>query len=298
MKKWTLRALLAVALLATSVTVSQFIDPPKTPGQGVSEAASHVSNQVDDTQEAFTRIKDLIPDNSHLEATASGKHLTEPTTASTSPATGLNAAQTQPAYGDNAPSPTHNTAATDSDMPGDSRADPNAINELPPTLTFNQKARATQRDQVLTEHQEAMDLIVANWAPQYKSAKREHDELMDRIAQTRFLWPEYQETQAALIGQQRNPALREMMRNSLVDDIQTYKQWNQKALEVERRSIDALEKIEDMNTFIIFYKNQADFKAITEYNHLEVPQQIGLLLNSLDTFEHQTAGLATAMTSS
>ena len=67
---------------------------------------------------------------------------------------------------------------------------------------------------------------------------------------------------------------------------------------MERRSAPALSKIEDMNTFILFYKNQSDFKAITEYDDLDVPLQVGLLLDNLDAFEQETAGLAEAMKSS
>jgi hypothetical protein len=53
-----------------------------------------------------------------------------------------------------------------------------------------------------------------------------------------------------------------------------------------------------MNTFILFYKNQSAFKAITEYDDLDVPLQVGLLLESLDAFEPETDGLAEAMKSS
>jgi hypothetical protein len=53
-----------------------------------------------------------------------------------------------------------------------------------------------------------------------------------------------------------------------------------------------------MNTFILFYKNQSAFKAITEYDDLDVPLQVGLLLDNLDAFEQETAGLVEAMKSS
>ena len=63
------------------------------------------------------------------------------------------------------------------------------------------------------------------------------------------------------------------------------------------RSAPALSKIEDMNTFILFYKNQSEFEAITEYDDLDVSLQVGLLLESLEAFEAETAGLAEAMQS-
>ena len=46
---------------------------------------------------------------------------------------------------------------------------------------------------------------------------------------------------------------------------------------MERRSAPALSKIEDLNTFILFDKNQSEFEAITEYVDLDVPLQVGLL---------------------
>ena len=52
-----------------------------------------------------------------------------------------------------------------------------------------------------------------------------------------------------------------------------------------------------MNTFIQFYKNQSDFKAITQYEDLGVPLPVGLLLDSLDVFETETTSLAEAMKS-
>ena len=41
---------------------------------------------------------------------------------------------------------------------------------------------------MLTQHQEAMDRIVDNWTLQYENAKREHEELVARIEDTRELW--------------------------------------------------------------------------------------------------------------
>ena len=39
---------------------------------------------------------------------------------------------------------------------------------IPPTATFNQKAREVRGERMLTQHQEAMDRIVDNWTPQYE----------------------------------------------------------------------------------------------------------------------------------
>ena len=61
---------------------------------------------------------------------------------------------------------------------------------IPPTATFNEKAREIQGDRMLTRRQEAMARIVDNWTPRYEAAQREHEELVARIEDTRELWPE------------------------------------------------------------------------------------------------------------
>ena len=55
-------------------------------GEQVAEAASRVNRQVDDTQEAFKEIKDLIPEEQHLEAAAPGSYNHHPTSGSRAPA--------------------------------------------------------------------------------------------------------------------------------------------------------------------------------------------------------------------
>ena len=74
-----------------------------------------------------------------------------------------------------------------------------------------------------------------------------------------------------------------------------YQRWHQKAQGVELRSAEALSKIEDMNTFIVFYQNQPDYRAITEYDDRDVPLQVGLLLESLYASGAETTGLAEVM---
>ena len=151
---------------------------------------------------------------------------------------------------------------------------------------------------MLTQHQEAMDRIVDNWTPQYVAARREHQELVERINDTRQLWSEYRKEQITLIERQGNAKLRDIMHRSLIDDIKSDDRWRQQASDVEMRSAQVLSKIEDMNTFILFYKNQSEFEAITEYDDLDVSLQVGLLLESLEAFEAETAGRAEAMQSS
>ena len=151
---------------------------------------------------------------------------------------------------------------------------------------------------MLTQYQEAMDRIVSNWTPWYVAARREHQELVERINDTRQLWPEYRKEQTPLIERQGNAKLRDIMHRSLIDDTKADDRWRRQASDVERRSAPALSKIGDMNTFILFYKNQSEFEAITEYDDLDVSLQVGLLLESLDAFEAETAGRAEAMQSS
>ena len=294
-----------------STTLALILNQPGNSGEQVAEAAGRVNRQVDDTQEAFTDIKDLIPEEHRMEAAPPASYDHQLTSSSIPPQPQMPAPADNPPVAGNDPVPvavngypeghtyginpaSEGNPASESIDENDTPDDPDD-KMVPPTLTFNKKAREIQGDAVLTHYQEAMERIVDNWTPQYEAAKREHEELVERISATRELWPEYRQEQSNLIKRQNNPMLRDIMEASLMDDIRTFTNWHLKASEVEHRSIEALSKIEDMNTFIVFYKNQADFKAITQYDDLDVPLQVGLLLQSLDAFEAETAGLAQAM---
>ena len=122
---------------------------------------------------------------------------------------------------------------------------------VPPTLTFNDRAREIQGDKVLIQRQEAMDRIVNNWTPQYAAARRKYREPVERISDTRALWSERREEQITLIERQGNAQLGDSMHRSLIDDTKAYDRCRQ-ASDVERRSAPALSKIEDLNTFILF----------------------------------------------
>ena len=73
------------------------------------------------------------------------------------------------------------------------------------------RAREIQGDRVLTQHQEAMDRIVSNWTPRYVAARREHQELVERINDTRPLWSEHREEQVTLIERPGNAQLGDIM---------------------------------------------------------------------------------------
>ena len=308
---WLIPLTVVIAVFLVSATAATIFNQKGNTGAQVAEAASRVDRQVDDTQDAFEDIKELIPEEQRLEAVTHNSYASEPVS-------GQNPQFQQPP-----PMPQKSNSNNEADTgssssyyginpANDGTADtPESTDEqdgqatdsldkmtAPPVLTFNDKARQIQGDRMLTQHQEAMDRIVDNWAPQYDAAKREHQELVERINDTRELWPEYRQEQITLIEQQRNAKLRNIMHTSLIDDTKAYDRWHSQATDVEMRSAEALSKIEDMNTFILFYKNQSDFKAITQYDDLDVPLQVGLLLESLDAFEAETAGLAEAMKNS
>ena len=200
-------------------------------------------------------------------------------------------------YGINPANGGASNAPESADEKDDQDAAGDADQIVPPTLTFNGRAREIQGDKVLIQRQEAMDRIVNNWTPQYAAARRKYQEPVERISDTRALWPERREEQITLIERQGNAKLGDSMHRSLVDDTKVYDRRRQ-ASDMERRSAPALSKIEDLNTFIPFDKNQSEFEAITEYDDLDVPLQVGLLLESLEAFEAEIAGRAEAMQSS
>ena len=100
---------------------------------------------------------------------------------------------------------------------------------VPPTLTFNDRAREIQGDKVLIQRQEAMDRIVNNWTPQYAAARRKYQEPVERISDTRALWSERREEQITLIERQGNAQLGDSMHRSLVDDTKAYDRWRRQA---------------------------------------------------------------------
>ncbi len=247
----------------------------------MAEPANRVNRQLDDTQDAFTDIKDLNPEEHRMEAAPSAIYDHQLTSSSKPPPQMPAPAGNPPVaghgyseghtYGIN---PAGDGAPDDESLGETSNADHDSDDKkILPTLTFNEEADGVQGGKSLAKHQEATDRIVDNWTPQYKAAKREHEELVERISATRELWPEYRQEHSNLIQKQNNPMLRDIMEASLMDDIRTFTNWHLKASEVEHRSIEALSKIEDMNTFSVFYKNQADYKAITQYDELDMPSR-------------------------
>ena len=312
---------MVVAVFLVSATTVAVFNHEGNAGAKVAEVASRVNRQGDDTQDAFTDIKELIAEKKNLAAVSPDSYANEPSSGNnsefnySSPTTsghmpmpkngGANDAvdnvsndRRNSIYGINPVNDGASNAPESADENDDQDAVGVADQIVPPTLTCNDRAREIQGDRVLTQYQEAMDRIVSNWTPWYVAARREHQELVERINDTRQLWPEYRKEQTPLIERQGNAKLRDIMHRSLIDDTKADDRWRRQASDVERRSAPALSKIGDMNTFILFYKNQSEFEAITEYDDLDVSLQVGLLLESLDAFEAETAGRAEAMQSS
>ena len=316
---------MVVAVFLVSATAVAVFNHEGNAGAKVAEAASRVDRQGDDTQAVCTDIRELILEQKNLAAVSPDSYANESTSgnnsefnyASPNDSSNDSSNVAMPKNGgandavDNVSNDRRNSiyginpangGASNAPESADEKDDQDAVGDadqiVPPTLTFNDRAREIQGDRALTQRQEAMDRIVSNWTPRYVAARREHQELVERINDTGQLWSERREEQITLIERQGNAKLGDSMHRSLVDDTKAYDRWRRQASDVERRSAQALSKIEDLNTFILFDKNQSAFKAITEYDDLDVPLQVGLLLESLDAFEPETAGLAEAMQSS
>ena len=131
----------------------------------MAEAASRVNRQVDDTQEAFTDIKDLIPEEQRLEAAppAGYDHQRD---AATAPA---------PLAGEGYSEGRTYAIGPLSKAAGEAvfaAADPDDKG-VPPALTFNQEAREIRGTEGLTWCQEAVGRIVDDGTVRYEAAKGE-----------------------------------------------------------------------------------------------------------------------------
>ena len=68
---WLSAAAVVLAAFVVAITLGAVLNNQQNPGARVAEAAGRVDRQVDDTQAAFTDIKELIPDNRSFEKRAS-----------------------------------------------------------------------------------------------------------------------------------------------------------------------------------------------------------------------------------
>ena len=274
---------MVVAVFLVSATAVAVFNHEGNAGAKVAEAASRVDRQGDDTQAVCTDIRELIFEQKNLAAVSPDSYANESTSGTNSEfkyASPNDSSNDSPNDSSNVAMPKNGGAndavdnvsnerrnsiyginpakggASNAPELADEKDDQDAVGDadqiVPPTLTFNDRAREIQGDKVLIQRQEAMDRIVSNWTPRYVAARREHQELVERISDTRALWPERRKEQITLIERQGNAKLRDSMHRSLVDDTKSDDRWRRQASDVERRSAPALSKIEDMNTFILF----------------------------------------------
>ena len=89
-------ALVIAGVFLLSATFAVVFNHQGNSGEQVAEAASRVNRQVDDTQEAFKEIKDLIPEEQRLEAAAPDGYDHQSTSGSLLPQPQLPAAADNP----------------------------------------------------------------------------------------------------------------------------------------------------------------------------------------------------------
>lgn len=154
-------AIAGVFLLSASFAV--VFNHQGNSGEQVVEAASRVNRQVDDTQDAFKEIKDLIPEEQHLEAAAPGSYDHHPTSGSRPPELQLPAPVNNPPAPGKGPQPVASDGYPEGDSYGiDLRyspapaADPSTTKrcvigrfrrqKISPTLTFHEEGGRVQGD--------------------------------------------------------------------------------------------------------------------------------------------------------
>ena len=230
---------MVVAVFFVSATAAAVFNHEGNAGAKVAEAASRVDRQGDDTQAVCTDIRELILEQKNLAAVSPDSYANESTSGNNSEfkyaspndwsnvampknggaidevVTGSNETSSS-LYGINPANDGASNAPESADEKDDQDAAGDADQIVPPTLTFNDRAREILGDRVLTQHQEAMDRIVSNWTPRYVAARREHQELVERINDTRQLWSEHREEQITLIERPGNAKLGDIMHLSFL----------------------------------------------------------------------------------
>ena len=146
----------------------------------------------------------------------------------------------------------------------------------------------------------AMDRIVSNWTPQYAAAKRERQELVVRINDTRALWPEYREEQITLIERPGNAQLGDSMHLSLIDDRRHQGRRPLAPSGVRRGAKVGASAVENRGHEHVHpvLQEPVRLQGDNRVRRPGVSLQVGLLLESLEAFEAETAGRAEAMQSS
>ena len=81
---WLIPLTIVVAVFLVSATAATMFNHKGNAGAQVAEAASRVDRQVDDTQDAFENIKELIPEEQRLEAVSPDSYTNEPSSGTNS----------------------------------------------------------------------------------------------------------------------------------------------------------------------------------------------------------------------
>ena len=180
--------------------------------------------------------------------------------------------------------------------PDDANGDPAKVETEPETI---QERAAKLTGDKRSENQRAAQRLVDNWQPRYEAAKVGHVSLERRVADTREFWNAYFTEQMELI-ESLDPNIpshwrwREQTLLALHEDQQRWLRWDEQAQSMLGSSRDAMAQLEGMNIAIAFYRNRADFAAVTS-EVLEVAPTVSLLVNDLSAFEKQTERLALAI---
>ena len=184
---------MVVAVFLVSATAAAVPNHEGNAGAKVAEVDSRVDRQWDDTQAACTDIRELIPEQKNLAAVSPESYANESTSGNNSEFKyaspndsgdvpmpkngGANDAvdngsndRRNSIYGINPANVLTSDAPKSVDENDDQDAAGDADQIVPPTLTFNGRAREIQGDRALTQRQEAMDRIVSNWTPRYVAA--------------------------------------------------------------------------------------------------------------------------------
>ena len=312
-----------VAVFLVSATAAAVFNHEGNAGAKVAEAASRVDRQGDDTQAVCTDIRELILEQKNLAAVSPDSYANESTSGNNSefkyasPNDSSNVAMPKNGGANDAVDNVSNERRNS--IYGINPANGGASNAPESADEKDDQDAAGDADQIVPAHAHVQRPGTRNpGRPGADPAPGSHgpdSQQLDAAVRSR---------QAGTPGtgganQRHPPAMvrapgrtdhphrtagqRQAGRHhasifSLIDDTKADDRWRRQASDVEMRSAQALSKIGDLNTFILFYKNQSDCKAITEYDDLDVSLQVGVLLESLDAFEAETAGRAEAMQSS
>ena len=283
-------------------------------GQRFNDAVYSASQQ---TRDARSNLEAISADMTVIHNTASAAAPTQPGSDRTGPGTWVtapespgsqNGSRAASSVDGNVPVPSYSnsggtnvaaSASNNSEEPSDAEDANEAAEKIAAEPETVQDRAAKLLGDKRSENQRAAQRLVDNWQPRYEAARVGHVSLERRVADTREFWNAYFEEQMALI-ESFDPAIsshrkwRDQAIASLAEDQQRWSRWDEQAQAVLSSSRDAMAQLEGMNIAITFFRNKADFAAVTT-EVLEVAPTVRLLVNDLSAFEAQTERLALAI---